>query len=108
MYEPWDAWQAPRFTGPRTYARLPWVKDQTGVEAAGLGLPWDGARRFAPAPASAPRRSGPSAVDRRKRRDRADSDDVTQGKLAPPGHPVPCYLPPRSGEGPHPCPRPVA
>jgi agmatinase len=46
MYEPWDALQAPRFTGPRTYARLPWVTELVGVEAAVYGLPWDGGTSF--------------------------------------------------------------
>ena len=36
MYEPWNALEAPRFTGPRTYARLPWVKDLAGVESRRL------------------------------------------------------------------------
>ena len=39
MYEPRDALEAPRFTGPRTYARLPWVKELDGVDAAGYGSP---------------------------------------------------------------------
>ncbi len=46
MYEPWDAFEAPRFTGPRTYARLPHVKDLDGVEAAVFGMPWDGGTSF--------------------------------------------------------------
>lgn len=46
MYEPWDALEAPRFTGPRTYARLPHVKDLAGVEAAVFGMPWDGGASF--------------------------------------------------------------
>ena len=46
MYEPWDALQAPRFTGPRTYARLPHVKDLDGVDAAVFGMPWDGGASF--------------------------------------------------------------
>ncbi len=46
MYEPWDALQAPRFTGPRTYARLPYVKTLEGVEAAVYGMPWDGGTSF--------------------------------------------------------------
>ena len=46
MYEPWDAFEAPRFTGPRTYARLPYVKDLDGVEAAVFGMPWDGGTSF--------------------------------------------------------------
>ncbi len=46
MYEPWDAFEAPRFTGPRTYARLPYIKDLHGVEAAVFGMPWDGGASF--------------------------------------------------------------
>jgi agmatinase len=46
MYEPWDAFEAPRFTGPRTYARLPYVKDLDGVDAAVFGMPWDGGTSF--------------------------------------------------------------
>lgn len=41
MYEPWNALEAPRFTGPRTYARLPYVKQLDGVDAAVFGIPWD-------------------------------------------------------------------
>ena len=46
MYEPWDAFEAPRFTGPRTYARLPHIKDLEGVDAAVFGMPWDGGTSF--------------------------------------------------------------
>lgn len=46
VYEPWDALNAPRFTGPRTYARLPYVKELDGVDAAVLGIPWDGGASF--------------------------------------------------------------
>jgi agmatinase len=46
MYEPWDALEAPRFTGPRTYARLPYVKDLEGVDAVVFGMPWDGGTSF--------------------------------------------------------------
>jgi agmatinase len=46
VYEPWDALTAPRFTGPRTYARLPYVKDLEGVDAAVYGMPWDGGASF--------------------------------------------------------------
>ena len=59
MYQPWDAFAAPRFTGPRTYARLPYVKDLAGVQAAVFGLPWDGSPpRSAAAPGSAPKPCG--------------------------------------------------
>jgi agmatinase len=46
MYQPWNALDAPRFTGPRTYARLPHVKELDGVEAAVFGMPWDGGASF--------------------------------------------------------------
>jgi agmatinase len=46
VYEPWDALEAPRFTGPRTYARLPHVTDLDGVDAAVFGVPWDGGASF--------------------------------------------------------------
>jgi len=46
MYEPWDALTAPRYTGPRTYARLPHVKHLEGVDAAVFGMPWDGGASF--------------------------------------------------------------
>jgi agmatinase len=48
MYEPWDALQAPRFTGPRTYSRLPYVKELDGVTCAVFGMPWDGGASFRP------------------------------------------------------------
>jgi len=48
MYEPWDALTAPRFTGPRTYARLPYVKDVDGADAVVYGIPWDGGASFRP------------------------------------------------------------
>jgi agmatinase len=46
MYEPWDALEAPRYTGPRTYARLPHVTELEGVDAAVFGIPWDGGASF--------------------------------------------------------------
>lgn len=46
MYEPWDALEAPRFTGPRTYARLPHVTGLDDVECAVFGMPWDGGTSF--------------------------------------------------------------
>lgn len=57
MYEPWDALEAPRFTGPRTYARLPHVKTLGDVEAAVFGMPWDGGTSF-----RSGARFGPEAV----------------------------------------------
>jgi agmatinase len=46
IHQPWDALDRPRFTGPRTFARLPHVQDLTGVDVAVLGLPWDGSTTF--------------------------------------------------------------
>jgi agmatinase len=46
MYEPWDALAAPRFTGPRTFARLPHVTSLEAVDAAVFGMPWDGGTSF--------------------------------------------------------------
>jgi agmatinase len=57
MHEPWDAFEAPRFTGPRTYARLPYIKDLDGVQAAVFGMPWDGGTSF-----RSGARFGPEAV----------------------------------------------
>jgi agmatinase len=57
MFEPPDATVVPRFTGPRTYARLPHVKELEGVDCAVFGMPWDGATTFRPGA-----RFGPEAV----------------------------------------------
>jgi agmatinase len=57
MYEPPDALFAPRFTGPRTYARLPYVQDLEGVQCAVFGMPWDGGASFRPGA-----RFGPEAI----------------------------------------------
>jgi agmatinase len=57
MHQPPNALLAPRFTGPRTYARLPNVKDLAGVDAAVFGMPWDGGASFRPGA-----RFGPEAV----------------------------------------------
>lgn len=46
IHQPWDALQAPRFTGPRTYARLPHVTSLDGAHAAVFGMPWDGGTSF--------------------------------------------------------------
>lgn len=57
MYEPPDASKAPRFTGPRTFARLPHITDLDGVDAAVYGMPWDGSTSF-----RSGARAGPEAV----------------------------------------------
>src|SRR5215217_1752645 len=47
-YGPPDASQAPRYTGVRTFARLPHVTDPAGVDAAVVGVPFDTATSFRP------------------------------------------------------------
>ena len=42
---------------PRTYARLPYIKDLSGVQCAVFGIPSDGGASFQPARASDPKRS---------------------------------------------------
>ena len=46
MHQPTDALAAPRFTGPRTFARLPYIPEIDGAEAAVFGMPWDGGTSF--------------------------------------------------------------
>lgn len=46
MHEPTDALAAPRFTGPRTFARLPHIPEIDGADAAIHGMPWDGGTSF--------------------------------------------------------------
>jgi agmatinase len=57
MYEPTDALLSPRFTGPRTFARLPHVPGVTDADCAVFGMPWDGAATF-----RGGARSGPEAI----------------------------------------------
>jgi agmatinase len=47
-YGPPDASKAPRYTGVRTFARLPHVTDPDGVDAAIVGVPFDTATSFRP------------------------------------------------------------
>src|ERR687891_1145486 len=42
-YGPPDAFETPRFSGPRTFMRLPHVRDLEDVDAAVIGIPTDGA-----------------------------------------------------------------
>jgi agmatinase len=42
-YGPPDAFETPRFSGPRTFMRLPYVRDLDGVDTAIVGIPTDGA-----------------------------------------------------------------
>src|SRR5579859_4743530 len=57
IHQPPDASRAPRFTGPRTFGRLPHSTDLTGVDAAVYGMPWDGSTSF-----RSGARFGPEAV----------------------------------------------
>ncbi len=45
-HRPADSSKTPRFTGPRTFMRLPHVTDLDGVDAAVCGIPTDGAVSF--------------------------------------------------------------
>jgi agmatinase len=45
-YGPPDAFETPRFSGPRTFMRLPHVTDLDGVDVAVIGVPTDGAQVF--------------------------------------------------------------
>jgi len=45
-YGPPDAFETPRFSGPRTFMRLPHVRDLAGVDVAIVGIPTDGAVVF--------------------------------------------------------------
>ncbi len=45
-YGPPDAFETPRFSGPRTFMRLPHVKDLHEVDVAVVGIPSDGAQVF--------------------------------------------------------------
>jgi agmatinase len=45
-YGPPDAFEMPRFSGPRTFMRLPHVRDLEGVDVAVVGIPTDGAVVF--------------------------------------------------------------
>jgi agmatinase len=42
-YGPPDAFEIPRFSGPRTFMRLPHVRELEGVDVAAVGIPTDGA-----------------------------------------------------------------
>jgi agmatinase len=58
VYGPPDALAAPRFTGPRTFARLPLVTTlDSDVACAVFGMPWDGGTSF-----RSGARFGPEAV----------------------------------------------
>jgi agmatinase len=57
MYEPTDAFVTPRFTGVRTFARLPVVTTFEDVDCALFGMPWDSGTSFRSGP-----RFGPEAI----------------------------------------------
>ena len=46
IHQPPDALAAPRFTGPRTFARLPHLQTFEDVDCAVFGMPWDGGTTF--------------------------------------------------------------
>ena len=56
-HRPLDARVMPRFSGVRTFARLPHVTDLAGVDAAVVGIPFDTATTFRPGA-----RFGPEAI----------------------------------------------
>jgi agmatinase len=56
-YGPPDASRAPRYTGIRTFARLPHVRDPEGVDVAVVGVPFDTATSY-----RAGARFGPEAI----------------------------------------------
>jgi agmatinase len=45
-YGPPDAFEMPRFSGPRTFMRLPYIRELDGVDVAVVGIPTDGAVVF--------------------------------------------------------------
>lgn len=45
-YKPVDAWATPRFSGIRTFMRLPHVTDMSGVDFAVVGIPFDTGSSF--------------------------------------------------------------
>ncbi len=45
-YGPADAFRAPRYTGIRTFARCPHVRDPEGVDVAAIGVPFDTGTSF--------------------------------------------------------------
>ena len=42
LFQPVDAAVVPRFAGPATFMRLPYVQNPTEVDIALIGVPWDG------------------------------------------------------------------
>ncbi len=56
-YYPADSLRTPRFTGPYTFARLPYAREPEGLDAVFVGIPFDGGVVF-----RSGARFGPSAV----------------------------------------------
>ena len=56
-YGPAAAWHAPRYTGVRTFARCPHVRETDGVDVAVVGAPFDTATSYRPGA-----RFGPEAI----------------------------------------------
>ena len=48
MYEPVGGLESPRYSGPRTFARLPALAVTEGVDVAIFGMPWDSGTSFRP------------------------------------------------------------
>jgi agmatinase len=57
LHGPPDATRAPRYTGIRTFARVPFVRDVEGVDVAVVGVPFDTATSYRPGA-----RFGPEAI----------------------------------------------
>lgn len=45
-FQPADSQETPRFSGIRTFSRLPHLRDLTGVDVAIVGVPWDDATTY--------------------------------------------------------------
>jgi len=48
VYEPVGGLESPRYSGPRTFARLPALAVTEGVDVAIFGMPWDSGTSFRP------------------------------------------------------------
>ncbi len=57
MHVPSDPLATPRFTGPRTFARLPYLPDADDADVMVFGMPWDGSTTF-----RSGSRMGPEAI----------------------------------------------
>lgn len=54
-FRPLDAFRSPRFAQIATFMRLPHTRDPAGLDAALLGIPFDGGTSYRPGPRFAPR-----------------------------------------------------